>query len=156
MEHKRVDQLRSVADVASHLPKEMLTRRERLERWADLLERDPLRRLSSLGEIEFQPAQSRHLLRADNSPLTVAFSDPVLRSQGLAGDRLGDATSFFGLSEGDAHRVLCSCLNGRVMDAGTTARRVRAIASQRDRTLVAAGIATMAVVSVPMLAYLFG
>jgi len=156
MEHKRVDQLRSVADVASHLPKEILTRRERLERWADLLERDPLQRLSSLGEIEFQPAESRHLLRADNSPLTVAFSDPVLRSQGLASDRLGDATAFFGLSDADAHRVLCSCLNGRVMDAGTTARRIRAIASQRDRTLVAAGMATIAVVSVPMLAYLFG
>lgn len=156
MEHKRVDQLRSVADVASQLPKEMLTRRERLERWADLLDRDPLRRLHSLGEIEFQPVDRRHQLRADDSPLSVAFADPVLRSQGLASDRLGDATAFFGLSEGDAHRVLCSCLNGRVIDAGTTARRVRAIATQRDRTLVAAGIATMAVVSVPVLAFLFG
>ncbi len=156
MEHKRVDQLRSVADVAYQLPKEMLTRRERLERWAELLEIDPLRRLNSLGEIEFQPAESRHRLRADNSPLTVAFNDPILRDQGLRSDRLGDGTAFFGLSEGDAHRILCSCLNGRVTDAGTTARRVRAVSSQRDRTLVAAGIATTAVISVPVLAFFFG
>jgi hypothetical protein len=156
MEHKRVDQLRSVADIGYQLPKEMLTRRERLERWAQLLDRDPLRRLHSLGEIEFQPVQSRHLLRTDDSPLTVAFSDPLLRSQGLASDRLGDATAFFGLSENDAHRILCSCLNGRMMDSGTTARRIRSVASQRDRTMLAAGIATTALVSVPVLAFFFG
>lgn len=156
MEHKRVDQLRSVADVEAALPQTFMTRRERLERWAELLERDPRRRLHSLGEIEFHPRDTRHLMRADESPISVAYADPVLRAAGLAGDKLGDAIAFFELSEGDAHRVLCSCLNGRTMEAGLAARRVRGIANYRTQALYAACIATGAMTVLPVLAYLVG
>lgn len=156
MEHKRVDQLRSVADVEFTLPRDLMSRRERLERWAELLERDPRKRLHSLGEIEFQPRDTRHLMRADDSPLTVAFNDPVLRAQGLASDRLGDAITFFEMSDGDAHRVLCSCLNGRTMEAGTSARRIRAIANHRSQAILAVGIAAGAVTVLPVMAYLLG
>src|SRR5690348_9414780 len=99
MEHKHLDQLRSVADVE---PRSM-TRQERLQRWIDILERNPHRRLNSLGEIEYQPPAERALVRANDSPLTVAFEDPVLRTEGLASDRLGDAMRFFELTEGQAH-----------------------------------------------------
>src|SRR5919112_155441 len=85
MEHKPLDQLRSVADVQPR----PLSREERLQRWIDLLERDPARRLNSLGEIEFKPPAERALIREDNSPLTVAYEDPVLRADGLASDRQG-------------------------------------------------------------------
>lgn len=139
MEHRHVDQLRSVADVESNLPKGMLTRRERLERWAELLEREPERELSSLGEIEFQPVAARGSLRADRSPLAVAFADPVLRTQGLTSDRLGDAMAFFNLSEHQAHRLLCSCMNGHSIRSSTAARHVRSIAKGRTHTLIAAG-----------------
>jgi type IV secretory pathway VirJ component len=156
MEHKRVEQLRSVADVAYQPPKEVLTRRERLERWVELLEADPRRRLYSLGDIEFQPRETRHLMRADDSPLTVAYNDPVLRGQGLETDRLGDGVAFFGLSEGDAHRILCSCLNGRTMEASTAARRVRASINQRGQKMLALGITTGLVLAVPAMALLVG
>src|SRR5688572_5082256 len=76
MEHKHLDQLRSVADVQ---PKP-LPRQERLERWIALLERDPSRRLNSLGEIEYKPPAERALIREDNSPLTVAYEDPIFRA----------------------------------------------------------------------------
>src|SRR5690606_12375594 len=99
MEHKDLDYLRSVADVQ---PKP-LTRQERLERWISLLERDPARRLNSLGEIEYKPPAERDMVREDNSPLTVAYKDPILRADGLASDRLGDAMRYFGLSDGQAH-----------------------------------------------------
>ena len=76
-----------------------LTRRERLERWAEALERDPGRRLSTLHEIEHKPRDERRALRVENSPLSVAFADPVLRADGLASDKFGDATDYFELAD---------------------------------------------------------
>jgi hypothetical protein len=121
MEHKHLDQLRSVADVQ---PRSM-TRQERLQRWIELLERNPSRRLNSLGEIEYQPPAERALIRVDDSPLTVAYEDPVLRTEGLASDRLGDAMKFFELSDGQAHYALCSCLSGRTMESSSFSQRLR-------------------------------
>lgn len=121
MEHKGLDQLRSVADVQ---PRPM-TRQERLERWIHLLEVNPTRRLNSLGEIEYKPPRERALMREDNSPLTVAYEDPILRADGLASDRLGDVMKYFELTDGQAHYALCSCLGGRTMDSQSFAQRLR-------------------------------
>ncbi|MBD2750345.1 hypothetical protein IC232_27170 [Microvirga sp. BT688] len=126
MEHKDIDQIRSLADVQP-LPPHPLTRRERLERWAEQLERDPDRRLNTLGEIEYAPESERPLMRADNSPLTAAFEDPVLRAAGLKSDRLGDALAFFEISEDGAHHIMCSCLYGRTMSASAAAARIRSL-----------------------------
>jgi hypothetical protein len=147
MEHRHVDQLRSVADVDAALPTGMLSRREKLERWAAVLDEEPERQLSSLGEIEFQPVAARGSLRADRSPLAVAFADPVLRSQGLKSDRLGDAMAFFDLSENQTHRLLCSCMNGQSIRAGTAARQIRAIAKGTRHTLMAVGLLGAALVA---------
>jgi hypothetical protein len=124
MEHQRLEELRRVAEVHAAAPTSM-TRRERLERWAELLEKEAGRRLSTLPEIEYRPRAERAEIRSDNSPLTVAYADPVLRLQGLASDRLGDAMEFFSLTDHQVHNVLCSCLSGATMDAREAARRVR-------------------------------
>jgi hypothetical protein len=65
------------------------------------------------------------MLRSDNSPLTVAFEDPLLRNAGLANDTVGEAGKFFELSDRQMHRLLCSCMSGISMEAGPTANRVR-------------------------------
>jgi hypothetical protein len=147
MKHTHIDELRRLAEVGDMPVRAALTRRERLERWAEILERDPDRRLRTLEEIEFVAPGERPQLRADNSPLTVAFQDPVLRDDGLAGDRLGDGMAFFGLSEGQAHRLLCSCLNGRAVQSGVAARRLRGIVA-RSRLAVPAALAVTAVAAV--------
>ena len=72
MEYRTRQQLQGLAAIAD-APALALSRRERLERWADLLARDPDRRLRSLHDIEFRPAAERLALRADGSALTVAF-----------------------------------------------------------------------------------
>jgi hypothetical protein len=131
MKHRLIEKLRHVASVESEPREAILSRQERLERWALVLERNPKRPLRSLGEIEFAPRAERGLLRSDDSPLTVAFEDPVLRADGLRSDRLGDAIEFFDLSERQAHRLLCSCMNGWSMEAGSTARKVRRIAQSK-------------------------
>jgi len=128
MEHRPLSELGYVADLKpSQVP--VLSKRERLDRWAELLEREPDRVLRTLDEIEWKPKAVRHAMRADDSALTVAFDDPVLRTAGLVSDRFGDAVNFFQISEHDAHIVLCSCHGGEFMRAEEAARRVRGIRS---------------------------
>lgn len=118
------DEIAGRADI-HEVPRQGLTRAEKLERWADVLMQKPDRILRSLGEIEWVAKAERPRLRSDNSPLTVAFADPVLRGEGLGSDTYGDAVRFFELSERDAHRLLCSCMNGWSMRADLVAGRVR-------------------------------
>ncbi len=128
MEHRPLSELGHVADLKpSQVP--VLSKRERLDRWAELLEREPDRLLRTLDEIEWKPKAVRHAMRADDSALTVAFNDPVLRTAGLVSDRFGDAVAFFQISEHDAHIVLCSCHGGEFMRSEEAARRVRGIRS---------------------------
>jgi hypothetical protein len=156
MEYKSFDSLLDVADVHGET-RPALSRAERLERWAELLERDPARRLRSLGEIESRTPAERLLMRSPDSPLTIAFEDPVLRSAGLSSDRLGDGMSFFEISEDDAHRLMCSCLNGWSMSAGKVARGVRRIANPRSHMSMMAFVgAGAAVLAAPVLALFFG
>lgn len=130
MEHRRLAELNDIADLKPLARTTMMSRRERLDRWAELLEQAPDRLVTTLEEIEWKPEAERRAMRADGSALTIAFSDPVLRSEGLQGDRLGDAIEFFELSDQDAHIVFCSCHGGSVMRSEDAARRVRGIRSR--------------------------
>ena len=85
MKHQRLDELQTVAEVKQQPPQEM-TRSERLLRWAELLDRNPGRRLSTLNQTEYQPAAARELMRCDGSPLTVAFED-AMRDNGTGHGR---------------------------------------------------------------------
>src|SRR3954454_15240695 len=110
MKHTPVSEISRVADVHAIAPRPPLTRVERLERWAEALERAPDRVLTSLEEIEWKSEDERGAMRAECSPLTVAYEDPVLRADGLASDRLDDATAFFRLTDREVHFALCSCV----------------------------------------------
>jgi hypothetical protein len=128
MKHTPVAEISRVADVHAIPLKPPMTRVERLERWAEALDREPDRVLTSIEEIEWKPEAERRAMRADDTALTVALEDPVLRAEGLASERLGDAMAFFRLTDGDAHFALCSCIYGQSMQAGVAARRVRMLA----------------------------
>ena len=127
MEHKTLDQIREVADVLpTWLKPRPLSKSERLELWAEALEHDGEKRLNTLFEIEYVSPAERAVLRADDSPLTVAFNDPRLRAEGLAGDTVADAVAFFDVSETELHDILCFCHHGATMAANAAAVRVRA------------------------------
>jgi len=129
MEHRPLSELSHVADFKRPVQTPTLSKRERLDRWAELLEREPDRMLKTLDEIEWKPRAVRRAMRADDSALALAYADPVLRVAGLASDTFGDAVKFFDISEHDAHIVLCSCHGGDFMRAEEAARRVRGIRS---------------------------
>jgi hypothetical protein len=136
MLYRSLDRIAAEADVlaAPDLPASPgLSRRERLERRAELLEREPERRLRALHGIEYgMPEEERLAYRADGSPLPVAYADPVLRAAGLEGDTVGDAAAFFGLSHEQLHDLLCFCHPGGTVSASTAAAQVRAFARQGD------------------------
>jgi hypothetical protein len=130
MEHKTRDEIREVANILPNSPQpRLLSKRERLELWAEALEREGARRLRTLYQIEYAPAAERAGGRADNSPLSVAFNHPELRAAGLSGDTIGDAIAFFGISESELHNILCYCHYGETMSAEVAASRVRAAAT---------------------------
>ena len=132
MEHKPFVDLQAIADLKQEY--RGLTGLERLTRWAELLESQPDRELSPLREIEWREPHERRTVRADNSPLTVAYEDPVLRAEGLASDRLGDVMDFFEITERDAHTAFCSCHLPGSFDASYAAGRVRALI-RKDQAL---------------------
>ena len=126
MKHHEVDQLQVLARINRDYPHQVMTRAERLQRWAELLERDPHRVLSTLQQTEYQPDAARALLRSDNSAISVAFDDPVLRAAGMESDTYGEARRFFELSDRHLHGIICYCHFGATVSAGATASYLRA------------------------------
>lgn len=125
MKQQTLDQLHAVADINPLVP--LTTRTEKIERWAELLERNPLRCLAALTGTEYLYPGMREEARAAGSPLTVAFEDPLLRASGLQSDTYGEAKRFFELSDWQLHEVVCSCHTGATMQASWAAGRVRRI-----------------------------
>ena len=109
MKHQIPEQIISTAELLPLLEKPApLSRSERLELWAQALERHT-GPLFALRRLEHPPHDGLRSYRSANTPLTVAYEEPALRAQGLAGDSLGDVMDFFELSDHHAHALLCDC-----------------------------------------------
>ena len=132
MKHQTLDQLKVVAEVTPVGTRLEMTRTEKLERWAELLELQAGRRLATLRETEYQLPGHRERMRSEGSPISVAFDDPVLRDQGLNGDTYGEAKRFFELSDWQLHEIICYCHYGDSVNAASAARHVRAAAGSNQ------------------------
>lgn len=126
MEHKSTDQLRQVADLGRAQPRtEPMSQRDRLLRWAWLLERQQWRSLNTFSGTERCTAGVRNRMRRADSSISVAFQDPILRRAGLEDDSYGAAKEFFGLSDHQLHNIVCDCHYGARMTARYAAWLVR-------------------------------
>lgn len=125
MKHQKPDELISAgATVLSTEGFAGMSRFERLRRWADALQKHG-GQLNALRRIEYLTVEEARVCGQSNTPLTVAFADPLLRGAGLAGDRIGDAMDFFELTRDEAHHLLCDCHYHGAMTADEVARRLR-------------------------------
>jgi hypothetical protein len=154
MEQKSAQELRAFAKITTEAPPP-LDRRARLERWADILDLDPHRKINLVRELEFATRAAQRQMREDDSALAVAYADPLLRAQGLASDRVGDGQEFFGLSDAQTHRLLCSCMHGLSMKAGDAAGLIRAIANPAPK-LIRQGVVVSALCALPLALFFFG
>ncbi|HKU95603.1 MAG TPA: hypothetical protein VJR58_10015 [Vineibacter sp.] len=128
MEYKTRDQIQAMVSTAPvHVVRQPMTRREKLERWAALLD-EHKGRVRPLRGIEFVTPEKRAALRGDDSPLALAAADPVLRAEGLRNDEFGHGARFFELTNGEAHRLLCDCHYGGRMTPKELAFRLRFVA----------------------------
>ena len=127
MEQRSGEAERGLAEV-HRVPPAPLDRAQRFEAWAKALERQGAASVRLFHQLEFMPRSEWGPLRVEDSPLTIAYNDPILRAAGLQSDRLGDAMTFFELGEHDTHRMLCSCMHGAAMSATRAAAIVRQVA----------------------------
>lgn len=131
MKYQSLEKIRAAAQILPHwLSPRPMSRTERLVRWAAALDREGGRELNTLYQIEYMPRAKRRALREEDSLLTVAFNDPHLRAEGLAGDTVGDVLTFFGMKERELHDIACYCHRGPKMSARFAAARIRAVAAR--------------------------
>ena len=124
MKHQTLDQLHAVAEVNTAKP--VMSRTQRLERWAQLLEREPRRLLTALAGTEYRAPVDRDVMRGAGSPISVALADPILHDEGLKDDSYGEAKRFFELTDRQLHEIVCYCHVGAVMQSSRAALSVRA------------------------------
>ncbi len=132
MKHVVPEQLNVLDKTDPDCSRHVFSRTERLERWVELLERNPKRRLSAFYLTEFQATGTRDAMRAEGSALIVAFEDSYLRASGLANDSYGEAKRFFEITDHQLHRMVCYCHVGVGVSAGTTARHVRRLLAPKQ------------------------
>ncbi|TGS10203.1 hypothetical protein EN852_027515 [Mesorhizobium sp. M2E.F.Ca.ET.209.01.1.1] len=123
MKYQTLEELNAVAEVEPSFP--AMTRTQRLEHWAMLLERNPERCIVAFPGTEYMTLDVRHKGQCVGSALSIAFADPVLRAQGLKDDTYGEAKRFFELAEWQLHAIVCHCHVGATMKAGWAAVQVR-------------------------------
>jgi hypothetical protein len=125
MEYKSLVELKAVAQISFHRTRVPIARHERVERWIELLSLEGERGLRSLQEIEHLSLECRRACRADDSPLTVAYEDPLLCASGLRSDRVGDCMDFFEMTDEQMHDAFCSCNVGAKLTGSEGAERLR-------------------------------
>jgi hypothetical protein len=132
MEHRSFGDLQRLADVYSVRPAES-PYSVRLTRWADVLDEDGNRELRLFVGTEF--SEQRDAWRLDDSPLSVAFADPLLRAYGLVGDSYGAARHFFGVSNTTLHEIVCYChySSNAVVQARQVSSQIRKAAARVQR-----------------------
>lgn len=130
MEYRTRERFRAAEILPSWLSARPMSKTERLSCWAEALDREGDRQLNTLFQLEYLPRAKRAMMRADDSLLSVAFADPRLRAEGLAGDTMGDAVAFFGVSEHELHDIVCFCHHGPAITARTAAAQIRNAASR--------------------------
>ena len=127
MEYRTRDDISPVSQVLQ--PASLrLSRSEKLLRWAAALDSLAGQPLQALRRLEFLDRHERPGVREDNSPLTVAWKDPVLQAEGLGSDQLGDAQQFFELTDDLVHDLLCDCHFHGTLTATLVSARLRAMA----------------------------
>lgn len=132
MKHSTVEELTPVATVTEIPPLSRRDiRRRRLMRFAALLDAHE-GAIRLFRRIEYMDDRERRSLRSDNSPLSIAFADPILRREGLKSDEFGEGVEFFDLTQDEAHHLLCDChFQGMSPSSKLIASRVRARAKRR-------------------------
>ena len=134
MKFQTIEQARKLAAVLPGETVAAMSCSEKLLCWAECLDKHAQGRLRLLHGTEYTRGFRRAGLRENDSPLAIAYRDPLLRALGLSGDTYEEARRFFGISHAALHEVVCSChYAGGSAPPGTIACGVRYLARRVQR-----------------------
>ena len=102
------------------------------------MEHKPLVELQQIADLDFPDCLLTD--RSDDSPLSIAYNDPLLRSSGLKSDRVGDCTDFFGLTDDQMHHAFCSCHTGVRLTGAQAAARLQAVVDRAHTRHASGGL----------------
>jgi hypothetical protein len=114
------------ADRSLATPRE--TKRQRLQRFADVIRRGPPCALHLFINLEYRDAGEWKYLSHPASPFALAAQDNLLYAAGLRSDSVGDAQRFFELSREELTEFSCVC--GGSISSNEMAERIDRIATR--------------------------
>jgi hypothetical protein len=124
MQHLSQDQIMAMA---KPIP---MSRDDKLERWALLIERSPGPVLLFHG-LEYKSRADLDRIVQPQSAFALAADDPVLREAGLTSQTVGDGMRFFELTKRHVHAFSCDC--GGQISNRTMASRIRRLKCSNSR-----------------------
>ena len=105
-----------------------VTKRQRLQRFADVIRSGPPCPLHLFINLEYRDAGEWKYLSHPGSPFALAAQDNVLYAAGLRSGSVGDAQRFFELSREELAEFSCVC--GGSIDSNEMAERIERIAAR--------------------------
>jgi len=87
----------------------VMTRREKLMRFASLVRASPAARLYMFSNLEHMHPSELTGLRHPVSAFALAAADGIFKDAGLASDTVLDAQKFFELTRAELHEFSCDC-----------------------------------------------
>jgi hypothetical protein len=120
MQHLSQDQILAMA---RPIP---MSRDDKLERWASLIERSS-EPVFIFHDLEYKSQDQLDRLADPQSAFALAAGDQVLKEAGLTGDKVGEGMRFFELSMHDVHAFSCNC--GGHISNSSMAKRIRRLKS---------------------------
>jgi len=102
------------------------TKRQRLQRFADVIRSGPPRPLYLFINLEYRDAGEWKYLSHPGSPFALAAQDSVMYAAGLRSGSVGDAQRFFELSREELTEFSCVC--GGSISGSEMAERIERIA----------------------------
>ena len=104
------------------------SKRQRLQRFADVIRCGPPCPLHLFSNLEYRDAGEWKYLSHPGSPFALAAQDNVLYAAGLRSDSVGDAQRFFELSREELTEFSCVC--GGSISSNEMAERIDRIATR--------------------------
>ena len=105
-----------------------MTKRQRLQCFADAMRREPPCPLHLFINLEYRDAGEWKYLSHPASPFALAAQDDLLHAAGLRSGSVGDAQRFFKLSREELTEFSCVC--GGLINSNEMAERIERIAAR--------------------------
>ncbi|MCW1432441.1 hypothetical protein [Novosphingobium sp. JCM 18896] len=123
----------------------LLTRDERLARWAELLAREPDEIFQLLPPKWIHSRLGFDDVSIEDTPLEIAWRDPIFRVDGLAKSTVQELREYFELSDRELDRIVGGSWKFPCRPSWQVVRRIQNVSDPRRERLLFAGVVMLAI-----------